>query len=70
MPRHLRSGLPEWDGRQFAHDDPSVPLPIRQQVAALAEPDGKLYFADTPQGGEWWLLDAEGGLIESFWLTL
>lgn len=69
MPRHLRSGLPEWDGRQFAHDDPRVPLPIRQQVARRIEPGWALYFADTAQGGEWWLLDDAGELIESFWLT-
>lgn len=69
MPKHLRSGLPEWDGQQFAVDDPRIPLPIRQQIAHRAEPGWELYFADTAHGGEWWLLDADGGLIESFWLT-
>jgi len=69
MPKRLRSGLPEWDGRQFAHDDPRVPLPIRQQVARRGMPDWALYFADTAQGGEWWLLDDEGELIDAFWLT-
>lgn len=68
MASHPRCGLPEWNGQQFAIDDPRIPLPIRQQVARLAEPGWTLHFADTAQGGEWWLLDDAGELIESFWL--
>lgn len=64
----LRSGRPEWDGQQFACDDPRIPLAIRQSVAQMAQADDRLYFADTKEGGEWWLLDGKGGLIESFWL--
>jgi hypothetical protein len=64
-----RSGLPEWDGQQFAFDDPRIPLPIRQSVTSLAQAGDRLYFAETDTGGEWWLLDDEGELIEAFWLT-
>jgi hypothetical protein len=32
-----RSGLPEWDGQQFAFDDPRIPLPLGQSVASLAQ---------------------------------
>jgi len=64
----LRSGLPEWDGQQFAFDDPRVPQAIRQQVLRLALPDWKLYFADTEAGGEWWLFDESENLVEAFWL--
>jgi len=67
--RHLRSGQPEWDGQQFALDDPRIPLSIRQQLASIAGPGDALYFAETAQGGEWWLLDDEGELIEAFWLS-
>lgn len=63
-----RSGEPEWDGQAFAFDDPRVPPGVREAVAELASPGDTLYFADSDEGGEWWLLDAEGGLIESFWL--
>lgn len=66
--KHLRSGLPEWDGQQFAFDDPRVPQAIRQQVLRLAQPGWELYFADTDAGGEWWLFDAAENLIETFWL--
>jgi len=66
--KYLRSGLPEWDGQQFAMDDPRIPLPIRQSVDNLAEANDTLYFADTDNGGEWWLIDADGELRESFWL--
>jgi len=67
--RPLRSGQPEWDGQQFALDDPRIPLPIRQDVAKIARAGNELYFSDTDKGGEWWLLDDEGELIEAFWLS-
>jgi len=41
-----RSGLPEWDGQQFAFDDPRIPLPIRQSVTSLAQAGDRLYFAN------------------------
>lgn len=67
--RHQRSGQPEWDGQQFDFDDPRIPLPIRQEVEKMARAGDELYFADTDEGGEWWLLDDEGELIEAFWLS-
>lgn len=67
-PNKPRSGLPEWDGQQFAFDDPRVPLPIRQQVLRLAQPGWELYFAETDSGGEWWLFDEWENLVETFWL--
>jgi len=64
-----RSGLPEWDGQQFAFDDPRIPLPIRQSVISKAQAGDTLYFADTETGGEWWLMNNAGELIEAFWLA-
>lgn len=64
----LRSGQPAWDGQSFALYDPRIPAPIRQRVAAVARAGWELYFADTKAGGEWWLLDEAGELVETFWL--
>lgn len=64
----LRSGLPAWDGLSFDFNDPRIPAPIRQRVAAVARAGWELYFADTDAGGEWWLLDNTGELAEAFWL--
>ena len=63
-----RCGEPEWDGQQFAVDDPRIPLPIRQSVASLPQAEDRLYFANNDRGGEWWLIDGNGELRESFWL--
>lgn len=64
----LRSGQPNWDGMRFGFDDPRIPESIRQRVAAMAQPFWELYFTDTDMGGEWWLLDDTGELVEAFWL--
>ncbi|MBK8891158.1 MAG: hypothetical protein IPN75_12710 [Dechloromonas sp.] len=64
----MRSGLPAWDGLRFEFDDPRVPESIQQRVVAMAQPDWELCFADTKEGGEWWLFDDTGELIEAFWL--
>jgi len=63
-----RSGLPEWDGQAFDLDDQRIPAEIREAASNLASPADKLYFVETAAGGEWWLIDATGELIESFWL--
>jgi hypothetical protein len=34
----------------------------------MASPGWELYFADTRLGGEWWLFDDTGELIDAFWL--
>ena len=65
----LRNGRPEWDGQEFSYDDPRIPPAIRQSVAPIAQTDDRLYFSDTKEGGEWWLLDGEGELVESFRLV-
>lgn len=64
----VRSGRPEWDGQSFDFLDPRVPEDIRRRVQATARPDWELYFNDTDEGGEWWLLDSDGELVEAFWL--
>jgi len=64
----LHSGLPAWDGLRFEFNDPRVPESIRQSVAVMAQADWELYFSDTDTGGEWWLLDDMGDLVEAFWL--
>lgn len=62
-----RCGKPEWDGQAFALDDSRVPGPIREAARELYQPGCALYFADTDQGGEWWLMLGDN-LIEAFWL--
>ena len=64
----MRSGQPAWNGQSFALDDPRIPESIRQSAAALAQSGSTLCFADTETGGEWWLLDDTGELVEAFWL--
>lgn len=63
--KHLHSGQPEWNGQQFAVDDPRIPPAIRQQILRLAQPGWELYFADTDAGGEWLLLDESENLVEA-----
>jgi hypothetical protein len=63
-----RSGQPEWDGQRFALDDPRIPEGIRAAASKMAEPFDSLWFTDTREGGEWYLMDDAGELIEVFWL--
>jgi hypothetical protein len=62
---------------------PEVPTSIRAKVAAMAQPGDQLWRCPrrgAPRGAlgilgggkrdvviEWWLLDAQGDLIEAFW---
>ncbi|MBV2234285.1 MAG: hypothetical protein KUL75_01955 [Sterolibacterium sp.] len=64
----LRCGLPEWHGQAFDIEDERIPAPIRAAVARDYAPGYVLYFANTQEGGEWWLLDGEV-LIDAYWLT-
>ncbi len=61
------SGLPEWDGQAFALNDPRVPPRIAARVRAEFGEHYPLFYAHTPQGGEWWLMDGDN-LLESYWL--
>ncbi len=67
MPASIRCGNPEWDGQSFELDDPLIPAPIREAVSALYQAGYELYFTDTGQGGEWWLMDGDN-LVDAFWL--
>lgn len=60
-------GLPEWHGLKFDIEDERIPAPIRAAVARDYVLGYALYFANTPEGGEWWLLDGDE-LIEAYWL--
>ena len=62
MPR----GKPEWDGQLFDLDDERIPEPIRAAICKHYRAGYTIYFADTKEGGEWWLLDGEE-LVEAFW---
>ena len=62
----VRSGLPEWDGKEFTVDDPRVPALIRARVRNDYQPGCQLFFADTKSGGEWWLMKDEE-LIGAYW---
>jgi len=64
-----RSGLPEWDGQQFALNDPRIPEGIRAAANRMVSEGDTFWFNDTREGGEWWLMDDSGELIESFWLV-
>ncbi|MDR2366056.1 MAG: hypothetical protein LBD68_09450 [Zoogloeaceae bacterium] len=66
--RAIPSGDPAWDEQEFAVDDPRIPAPIRASVLRDWQPGDRLYFIDTKEGGEWWLLDERGELIEVYWL--
>jgi hypothetical protein len=63
----VRCGDPEWNEQQFDIDDRRIPKPIREQIATDFRPGYALFFADTNEGGEWWLLDGDN-LIEAYWL--
>lgn len=62
-----RCGKPEWNNLAFPLDDPRIPAQIKEAASALYQPGDTLYFADTDQGGEWWLMRGDN-LIEVFWL--
>jgi hypothetical protein len=61
------SGLPEWDGLAFALDDPRVPKSIAVRARSDFGEGYPLFYAHTPEGGEWWLMDGEN-LLEAYWL--
>ncbi len=47
---------------------PLVPAAIRDTVARIAQADDTLHRVQTDRGIEWWLLDADGELVEAFYL--
>lgn len=49
-------------------DHPLVPGPIRRAVLDLWRPGDSLHRVVTDTALERWLLDADGELIEGFWL--
>lgn len=59
--------------RPVALDDPEIPPSIRAMVQAAAEPGSTLWRcvrkggASGPLVLEWWLLDAEGELVDAYW---
>lgn len=71
------------EDRQVALDSPEVPASIRAEVQAMAQPGDTLWCCprrSAPRGAlgilgmgqrdvviEWWLLDAQGDLIDAFW---
>jgi len=63
QPRH-----PEWDGEAFDLDDPRIPPAILRDVLSMYSEDDTLFYADTDEGGEWWLIDSDDNLVEAFWL--
>lgn len=50
-------------------EHPLVPDAIREHAARLWTPGCHLHRTQTSTGIEWWLLDAEGELVDGFWLT-
>lgn len=66
------SNKDDWpEDKPIPLDHPLAPELIRKSVIEMMEPGAKLYRAPvdgTPEGYEYWLIDADGELIESFWL--
>lgn len=61
--------MDEWpEDSPIPLDHPLVPEPIRQAMLGLWQPGDSLHRVETDTVLEWWLLDAEGELIEAFWL--
>ncbi|MBI5462088.1 MAG: hypothetical protein HY941_07895 [Gammaproteobacteria bacterium] len=61
--------MDEWpEDMPIPLDHPLVPEPIRRAVLDLWKPGDNLHRVETDTVLEWWLLDAEGTLIEAFWL--
>jgi len=48
---------------------PLVPKDIRRAVEAFSAPFAHLHRVQTDDGIEWWLMDDDGNLLESFWLA-
>lgn len=67
IPSRVRCGKSEWNEQQFDIDDQRIPKPIRAQIASDFRSGYTLFFADTNEGGEWWLFDGDN-LIEAYWL--
>ncbi|SMB22490.1 protein of unknown function [Sterolibacterium denitrificans] len=65
----IRCGDPAWYGLDFAIDDARIPESIRASIAHDYRPGYTLYFANTDEGGEWWLLDEAGDIVEAYWLV-
>ena len=47
---------------------PLVPQAVRDAIAAYRLDDCTLHRVDGGETIEWWLFDADGELIEAFWL--
>ncbi|HET7662101.1 MAG TPA: hypothetical protein VFK31_00545 [Rhodanobacteraceae bacterium] len=49
-------------------DHSLVPPAIAAAVREMFQPGDVLHRVSTDKGVEWWLFDAEGELVETFWL--
>jgi len=56
------------DGHPVLSDYPELPAAILEQVKPIYQPGDTLNRMITDEGEEWWLIDADGELIEAFWL--
>lgn len=63
----IRCGEPEWHELEFDIEDERVPASIRSAVQKDYRLGYALYFINTDDGGEWWLMDGDE-LIESYWI--
>lgn len=65
----LLDAIGQWDEHvPIPLDHELVPAAIRAGVEARWEPGDSLHRVPTRDGVEWWLLDADGQLVEAFWL--
>jgi hypothetical protein len=65
---YIRCGQPEWHGLPFEVSDECIPEAIRIKARARFGPEIWLYFTNTKEGGEWWVLDEFGDIAEAYWL--
>ncbi len=49
--------------------DPSLPSCIREALIEVMANDDVIFRVETDKGIEWWLMDKDGELIESFWVS-
>ena len=49
-------------------DSPLIPPSILQAVNGVLQPGDALFRVPGATAVEWWLIDADGNLVDSFWL--
>lgn len=59
-------GREDWHGLEFSIDDRRIPEAIRARLLADYRQGFQIFYTNTQDGGEWWLLSGDE-LIEAYW---